>query len=171
MAVAVQLGHFPDSQVVGCLWQGMQPFLLGLLKATQRLLLGRSVNAQSSGRFTPGLHILIGLKEGSVRTATQEIALHIVDAALFDLAFVFWRVGSARRNEKAIVFGAFPIRLLNLWVIPAGSDDGRLEIVDDDPAAGHHRRRRTHCDGSAARSPPSGQRRTQRTGGDSRRVS
>jgi len=65
------------------------------------------------------------------RRPPQEVALDVVNTPLLHFALVPRGIGSARSNQKAIVLGTFPVRLLCLRIIPNGLDDRRFEIVHD----------------------------------------
>src|SRR5262249_43320290 len=72
------------------------------------------------------------LCNGGWSTTTQEIALDVVDAALFDFAFMFGGARPTGCEQKAVVLGTLAVGLLHLRVVPAGFGDGGLEVVEHD---------------------------------------
>ena len=128
----MQFGLFSNSQVVGCVGQRLQGDLFQVLKLSQGALFCRTVRPLPGCRQTPGTHILVGLDQARGFPPAQEVAFDVVNATLFYLAFVLWGLRSAGRYEKAVVFRAFPVSQLWLWVFPTRLGNAGFEIINDD---------------------------------------
>lgn len=127
---------FPERQVVGSGRQRLEASLFERLKLEAWLGFGGAMNALASGGAAPVQHIGVGLGDGGWCAATEEVALEVVHAALFNFAFVLRSGRAAGGDQEAVVLGAFSVGLLDLGVIPAGLSDGRFEVVDHQ-ALGH----------------------------------
>jgi len=132
VAVPTDLDLFPDCHIVGCAWQRVQCLLLRF-ETVQRLLFGRAVDAMTGSGVDPLQHVLVGLRDGRWLAAAQKVPLDIVNAALFNLPLVPGRPGAAGSDEEIVVLGTFAIGLLRLRFVPAGTDDGCLQVVRHDP--------------------------------------
>ena len=126
----MHLGHFPDRQIIGCLWQRLQTGQLCLFEAGQRLFFGGAVDTLPCCRLAPHQHILVGLGDDGAPTSAQKVAFEVVYTALFYLAFVLWRARPTGGDQKAVVLGTLPVCLAHLGIIPTGANDGSLQIVN-----------------------------------------
>ena len=100
------------------------------LKPETGLSFGGAMDALTSGGQAPVQHIHVGLSNGGWRATAEEVALDVVHAALFDLAFVLGSARAAGSDQEAVVLGALAVGLLDLGVMPAGMSNGGFEIVD-----------------------------------------
>src|SRR5262245_18033684 len=86
------------------------------------------------GLDAPAQQVTIALVHIAKGSAGQGVALDIVDAPLFDLAFVRRSPGTTRRDEEAVVLGALAVAALHLGIVAGGADDRGAQIVQHDTA-------------------------------------
>ncbi len=134
VAVGVELGPLPLGQLPGRQGQRPQGRALDLLEDLQRDLLDRAVDAAPGGLDAPAQQVAIAVVDVAEGAAGQGVALDVVDAALFHLAFVLGRARPTGRDEKAVVLGALAIAALDLGIVERGVDDRGAEIVEHDAA-------------------------------------
>jgi hypothetical protein len=77
--------------------------------------------------------IVVGLRQRGGFAPAQEVALDVMHATLFDLALMLGCAYPTRIDEETVVLGKFAVGLLHLWIILAGPQNCRLEIVQHHP--------------------------------------
>jgi len=87
------------------------------------------VHATAGGLDHPAAQMAIAVGEIAKVAAGQGVAFDIVDAALFDLAFVLGRSWATGRDEKAVGLRELPVAALHLGVVERRVDDRRAEII------------------------------------------
>ena len=152
MAVRMELGLLPGHRGPGRGRQREKRRALDGLEENDGLLLGGAV-APAPGRLhTPAERVRVGVMDVAERPARQAVALHVVDAPLFDLPLVLGRAGATGGDEEAVVLGQLPVDALHLGIVERGLDDGGLEVVEHHPA----RHAREPLEGRAVAAAPGG---------------
>jgi hypothetical protein len=129
VAIGVELGPLPFSQLPGVERQRLERGALDLIEDLQRDALGRPVDPAAGDLDTPAPEMTIAVVDVAEGAPGERVALDVVDPALFDLPLVLGRPGPTGRDEEAVVFGELAIGALDLGIVEGGVDDRRPQIV------------------------------------------